>query len=133
MRGRSPRTPRSYTGHPPAESTWHMPRSCACACMCMRMCMYVIMSCHGLCGKSASHSSSSGFVIFSENTPFSFLFSFSVGKFSGRKFSGSPSSTALIVVLLVQPAPEEEDLTKEGEGEQRWLLHVLYTVLSLRK
>ena len=56
-----------------------------------------------------------GFVIFSENTPFSFLFSFSVGKFSGRKFSGSPSSTALIVVLLVQPAPEEEDLTKEGE------------------
>ena len=74
-----------------------------------------------------------GFVIFSENTPFSFLFSFSVGKFSGRKFSGSPSSTALIVVLLVQPAPEEEDLTKEGEGEQRWLLHVLYTVLSLRK
>ena len=34
---------------------------------------------------------------------------------------------------VVQPAPEEEDLTKEGEGEQRWLLHVLYTVLSLRK
>ena len=33
----------------------------------------------------------------------------------------------------MQPAPEEEDLTKEGEGEQRWLLHVLYTVLSLRK
>ena len=33
----------------------------------------------------------------------------------------------------MQPAPEEEDLTKEGEGdEQRWLLHVLYTVLSLR-
>ena len=57
-----------------------------------------------------------GFVIFSENTPFSFLFSFSVGKFSGRKFSGSPSSTASIVVLLVQPAPEEEDLTNE-EGE----------------
>ena len=56
-----------------------------------------------------------GFVIFSENTPFSFLFSFSVEKFSGRKFSGSPSSTASIVVLLVQPAPEEEDLTKEGE------------------
>ena len=76
---------------------------------------------------------SQGFVIFIENTPFSFLFSFSVGKFSGRKFSGSPSSTASIVVLLVQPAPEEEDLTKEGEGEQRWLLHVLYTVLSLRK
>ena len=74
-----------------------------------------------------------GFVIFSENTPFSFLFSFSVEKISGRKFSGSPSSTASIVVLLVQPAPEEEDLTKEGEGEQRWLLHVLYTVLSLRK
>ena len=74
-----------------------------------------------------------GFVIFSENTPFSFLFSFSVEKFSGRKFSGSPSSTASIVVLLVQPAPEEEDLTKEGEGEQRWLLHVLYTVLSLRE
>ena len=72
-----------------------------------------------------------GFVIFSENTPFSFLFSFSVGK-----FSGSPSSTALIVVAaraVVQPAPEEEDLTKEGEGEQRWLLHMLYTVLSLRK
>ena len=42
--------------------------------------------------------SRSGFVIFSENTPFSFLFSFSVGKFSGRNFSGSPSSTALIVV-----------------------------------
>ena len=56
-----------------------------------------------------------GFVIFSENTPFSFLFSFSVEKISGRKFSGSPSSTASIVVLLVQPAPEEEDLTKEGE------------------
>ena len=56
-----------------------------------------------------------GFVIFSENTPFSFLFSFSVEKFSGRKFSGSPSSTASIVVLLVQPAPEEEDLAKEGE------------------
>ena len=32
----------------------------------------------------------------------------------------------------MQPAPEEEDLTKEGEGEQRWLLHVLYMVLSLR-
>ena len=42
-------------------------------------------------------------------------FSFSVEKNSGRKFSGSPSSTASIVVLLVQPAPEEEDLTKEGE------------------
>ena len=64
------------------------------------------------------------------------VLSYPVRKFSSRKFSGSPSSTALIVVAaraVVQPAPEEEDLTKEGEGEQRWLLHVLYTVLSLRK
>ena len=68
------------------------------------------------CSRVPVAASYSGFVIFSENTPFSFLFSFSVGKFSGRKFSGSPSSTASIVVLLVQPAPEEEDLTNE-EGE----------------
>ena len=76
----------------------------------------------------------SGFVMSSENTPFSFLFSFSVGKFSSRKFSGSPSSAVSIVVAARAAGAQGRGPHQGGRMRAaRAAPRAVHTVLSLRE